>query len=538
MECDRRPPSTALLRTYPIVKNKLRSLHLSPSHHSLFHAHLALYQSQSNIPNFWRQRVVPCHIRRPQSDLNQFASSLFSPSPPLPARAKCPIPGDGEWFFFTSRDLKYPSGSRSNRATAAGYWKATGKDRPVHIRHTGSGGGGKGEQTFRAGIKKTHVFYMGRAPGGDKTDWVMHEYRLAEDSPEAGPAATDVAHATAAASESDPAAATYSSAPGVGAADGTAIGGSSSRKTEVTHLDTGAGGDVAGGLGRSSSSSSKSSSPKTEPSSDRRIGTTSWVVVRVLKRSSLTAEEEAMVAKQTVVAQPMMSRNELLEQQTMVMQQQCGAPSSKGKPERDEEAPLAGYHADLSVRGTHFRVQSSDVASLAPAVGATMPVVSAEGDASIVAKVAKTGAAEASAVEAVPMEVEGAGAAVGADREGSSSADKQQKGSRQAGVLLKGPFFPENMPSFKHYLFELKPPRSGRSDGGVDGGDGMGEQQQTEEEQQMRKEQKKREMEKKLDWRVELDSSEEDGQKVQEKGNQEQDLVWSQQVLRLLLLLR
>ncbi|CAI5502869.1 unnamed protein product [Closterium sp. Naga37s-1] len=296
-------------------------------------------------------------------DLNQSPSSLFShaftfPSPPIAAKAACPIPGDGEWFFFTSRDLKYPSGSRSNRATTAGYWKATGKDRPVHMRLPGSTGGneGKGEQTVRAGIKKTHVFYMGRAPGGDKTDWVMHEYRLAEDSPEAGPAATAVARATAAASESNPAAAaTHSTAPGVGAAGGTAIGRTGSRTNEATHLATGAGGDVVGGLGRSSSSSPKAIGPKTEPGSDRRIGMTSWVVVRVLKRSSLTAEEEAMVAKQAVVAQAMVSRHEMVEQQTMVMRQLCGASSPKGKSERDEEAPVAGYPAGLSVHGVHFR---------------------------------------------------------------------------------------------------------------------------------------------------------------------------------------
>ncbi|KAM0854330.1 hypothetical protein ACQ4PT_050487 [Festuca glaucescens] len=45
---------------------------------------------------------------------------------------------DLEWFFFVPRDRKYPNG-------------------------------------------KTLVFYKGRAPGGERTDWVMHEYRLCQD---------------------------------------------------------------------------------------------------------------------------------------------------------------------------------------------------------------------------------------------------------------------------------------------------------------------------------------------------------------------
>ncbi|WKA12188.1 hypothetical protein VitviT2T_029604 [Vitis vinifera] len=97
----------------------------------------------------------------------------------LPAKASF---GEQEWYFFSPRDRKYPNGARPNRAATSGYWKATGTDKPVLT----SGG------TQKVGVKKALVFYGGKPPKGIKTNWIMHEYRLADNKVNTKPPGCDM----------------------------------------------------------------------------------------------------------------------------------------------------------------------------------------------------------------------------------------------------------------------------------------------------------------------------------------------------------
>ncbi|XWS11078.1 hypothetical protein CRYUN_Cryun38cG0052900 [Craigia yunnanensis] len=94
----------------------------------------------------------------------------------LPSKAMF---GEKEWYFFSPRDRKYPNGSRPNRVAGSGYWKATGTDKVITT------------EGRKVGIKKALVFYIGKAPKGTKTNWIMHEYRLIENSRKNGSSKLD-----------------------------------------------------------------------------------------------------------------------------------------------------------------------------------------------------------------------------------------------------------------------------------------------------------------------------------------------------------
>lgn len=71
-----------------------------------------------------------------------------------------------QWFFFSPGQEREARGGRPNRTTACGYWKATGSPGYVYS-----------SDNKVIGVKKTMVFYKGKAPSGRKTKWKMNEYR-------------------------------------------------------------------------------------------------------------------------------------------------------------------------------------------------------------------------------------------------------------------------------------------------------------------------------------------------------------------------
>ncbi|KAM3202128.1 putative NAC domain-containing protein 61 [Capsicum annuum] len=79
--------------------------------------------------------------------------------------------GDREqWFFFVPRQEREARGGRPCRTTTSGYWKATGS--PSYVYSTNS---------KVIGVKKSMVFYKGKAPTGGKTKWKMNEYRAIQE---------------------------------------------------------------------------------------------------------------------------------------------------------------------------------------------------------------------------------------------------------------------------------------------------------------------------------------------------------------------
>ncbi|KAK7338131.1 hypothetical protein VNO77_18731 [Canavalia gladiata] len=132
---------------------------------------------QSQVPPGFRfhpteEELLQYYLRKKVSsekiDLDVIRDVDLNKLEPWDIQEKCKIgtAPQNDWYLFSHKDKKYPTGTRTNRATGVGFWKATGRDKVILSN-------GK-----RIGSRKTLVFYKGRAPRGQKSDWIMHEYTL------------------------------------------------------------------------------------------------------------------------------------------------------------------------------------------------------------------------------------------------------------------------------------------------------------------------------------------------------------------------
>ncbi|XP_061346527.1 NAC domain-containing protein 104-like [Gastrolobium bilobum] len=67
-----------------------------------------------------------------------------------------------QWYYYSRRT--------QNRVTGNGYWMPMGMEEPVVASSSNK----------RVGVKKCYVFHMGEAADGNKTNWIMQEYRLTD----------------------------------------------------------------------------------------------------------------------------------------------------------------------------------------------------------------------------------------------------------------------------------------------------------------------------------------------------------------------
>lgn len=138
----------------------------SSSSHELELPGFRFHPTEEELLNFYLRSMV--FGKKLHGDIISFLNIYRHHPTELPGLAR--INGEREWYFFVPRDRKHGGGGRPNRTTENGFWKATGSDRKILSLSD--------PKQMLLGVKKTLVFYEGRAPRGRKTDWIMNEYRL------------------------------------------------------------------------------------------------------------------------------------------------------------------------------------------------------------------------------------------------------------------------------------------------------------------------------------------------------------------------
>ncbi|KAK8527826.1 hypothetical protein V6N13_085635 [Hibiscus sabdariffa] len=99
---------------------------------------------------------------------NFHETNIYDTNPDQLSREYKQSDGGTEWYFFSSRNKKYPKGWRPNRETGnrIGFWKVTGVTKPVTLLGR------------IIGYKSNLDFYLRQDPDNKKTEWKMHEYQV------------------------------------------------------------------------------------------------------------------------------------------------------------------------------------------------------------------------------------------------------------------------------------------------------------------------------------------------------------------------
>nr|XP_010908127.2 NAC domain-containing protein 43-like [Elaeis guineensis] len=150
---------------FPLVTRRHRDMSILVVGQSRVPPGFRFHPTEEELLNYYLKKKVACQ----KIDLDVIRDIDLNKIEPWDIQVKCKIGSapQNEWYFFSHQDKKYPTGTRTNRATAAGFWKATGRDKVIYAA-----------SFKRIGMRKTLVFYKGRAPHGLKSDWIMYEYRL------------------------------------------------------------------------------------------------------------------------------------------------------------------------------------------------------------------------------------------------------------------------------------------------------------------------------------------------------------------------
>ncbi|PKA65776.1 NAC domain-containing protein 43 [Apostasia shenzhenica] len=161
----------SLFSIHPFLRSNIASvpaMSISVDGQSSVPPGFRFHPTEEELLNYYLRKKVGCE----KIDLDVIRDVDLNKLEPWDIQEKCRIGStpQNDWYFFSHKDKKYPTGTRTNRATAAGFWKATGRDKVIYTSFK------------RIGMRKTLVFYKGRAPHGQKSDWIMHEYRLDEHS--------------------------------------------------------------------------------------------------------------------------------------------------------------------------------------------------------------------------------------------------------------------------------------------------------------------------------------------------------------------